>query len=43
MKVSTILATKGNRLITVAPEQSVKEAVSLLTKHNIGVVVVLDE
>ncbi len=43
MKVSTILATKGNKLVTIAPEQSVEEAVALLTKHNIGAVIVLNE
>lgn len=43
MKVSTILAKKGNKLITIAPEQPVKEAVALFTQHNIGAVVVLDE
>ena len=42
MKVSTILAKKGNKLITIAPEQSVKEAVALFAQHNIGAVVVLD-
>ena len=43
MKVSTILATKGNKLVTIAPEQPVKEVVALLTQHNIGAIVVLDE
>lgn len=43
MKVSTILATKGNKLITIAPEQSVKEALRLLSQFNIGALVVLDE
>lgn len=43
MKVSTILAKKGNKLITIAPEQSVKEAVALFAQHNIGAVVVLDD
>ncbi|MBK8906085.1 MAG: CBS domain-containing protein [Anaerolineaceae bacterium] len=43
MKVSTILAKKGNKLITIAPEQPVKEAVALLSQHNIGAVVVLDD
>lgn len=42
MKVSTILATKGNKLITIAPEQSIQEAVTLLTRHNIGAIVVLN-
>lgn len=43
MKVSTILAKKGNKLVTVAPEQSVKEAIVLFAEHNIGAVVVLDD
>jgi CBS domain-containing protein len=43
MKVSTILATKGNKLITIAPEQSVREAVSLFVQHNIGALVVLNK
>lgn len=43
MKVSTILAKKGNKLITIAPEQSVKEAVALFAQHNIGAVVVLND
>ncbi|MBK7894761.1 MAG: CBS domain-containing protein [Candidatus Promineifilaceae bacterium] len=43
MKVSTILATKGNKLITVAPNQSVSEALALMAEYNIGAVVVTDE
>jgi CBS domain-containing protein len=43
MKVSTILATKGNKLITIAPERSIQEAVALFAQHNIGAVVVLDD
>ncbi|MCB9006763.1 MAG: CBS domain-containing protein [Ardenticatenaceae bacterium] len=42
MKVSTILATKGNKLITIAPEQPIQEAVALLDRHNIGAIVVLN-
>ncbi|MCP4415099.1 MAG: CBS domain-containing protein [Chloroflexi bacterium] len=42
MKVSTILATKGNRIIGIAPEQSVREAVALLDQHNIGAVIALN-
>lgn len=42
MKVSTILATKGNKLITIAPERPIHEAVALLAKHNIGALIVLD-
>ena len=43
MKVSTILATKGNKLITIAPEQPIHEAVALLAQHNIGALIVLGE
>lgn len=43
MKVSTMLATKGNKLISITPQQSVKEAVALLDRYNIGALVVLDE
>lgn len=43
MKVSTILATKGNKLVSVSPEQPVQEAVVLLAQHNIGAVVVLNQ
>ena len=42
MKVSTILATKGNKLITITPEQLIHEAVALLAQHNIGALIVLD-
>lgn len=43
MKVSTILATKGNKLITIAPELPIHEAVALLEQHNIGAVIALDD
>ena len=43
MKVSTILATKGNKLVTIAPQQPVEEAVALFTKHNIGALIVLND
>lgn len=43
MNIASILATKGGQVITIRPEQSVREAVGLLGKHNIGVLVVVDE
>jgi CBS domain-containing protein len=43
MKVSTILSTKGRTIISVRPEQTIREAIRLLTKHRIGALVVLDE
>lgn len=42
MKVERILATKGSGVVTVRAEQTIREAVALLRKHNIGAVVVVD-
>lgn len=42
MKVKTILATKGMTIVTARPEQSLREAMALLSLHNIGVLVVVD-
>ncbi|MFO7684285.1 MAG: CBS domain-containing protein [Chloroflexota bacterium] len=43
MKVRSILATKGMNVITVAPHIPIRDAVKLLTTHNIGALVVVDE
>ena len=43
MKVSNILATKGANVITVRPDQTIREVVQVLVQHNIGAVVVMDE
>ncbi|RME40558.1 MAG: CBS domain-containing protein [Caldilineae bacterium] len=43
MNVKRILATKGTNVITIRPEQTIKEAVRLLARHNIGAVVVVGE
>jgi len=42
MKISAILSTKGMNVITVRPDQSLSEAIALLSKHNIGALVVVD-
>lgn len=42
MKISTILATKGTGVVTIQPEQSIREAVRLLRRHNVGALVVVD-
>ena len=42
MKVRNILATKGGRVITSAPEETVRRAVALLVEQRIGAVVVTD-
>jgi CBS domain-containing protein len=43
MQISTILATKGRTVVTVTPDQTVREAVALLVDKHIGAVVVVDE
>jgi CBS domain-containing protein len=43
MKVRTILATKGTTVVTVHPQQSLREAARLLAEHNIGVLVAVNE
>ena len=43
MTISNILARKGGRVITIRPEQSVRQALGLLAQHNIGALVVVSE
>jgi CBS domain-containing protein len=43
MQISTILATKGTKVFTVTPTQSIREAIKLLAEKRIGAVVVVDE
>ena len=42
MQVYNILATKGTNVITVRPDQTVREVVGLLAEHNVGALVVVD-
>jgi CBS domain-containing protein len=42
MNIGNILATKGSKVITIHPEQSLKEAIALLTQNTIGALVVVD-
>lgn len=42
MKVSDILASKGSKVFTVFPNQTIKEAVQLMESHNVGGLVVLN-
>lgn len=42
MNIGNILATKGNKVITLRPDQTLKEAIALLTEYNIGALVVAD-
>jgi CBS domain-containing protein len=43
MKIESILATKSLNVITVRPDQSLKDAIDLLVEHDIGALVVVDE
>lgn len=43
MKISTILATKGGKVITIRAGQTLREAARLLVQHRIGALIVVDE
>lgn len=43
MKLMRILATKTGDVITVHPEQQIRDAVRLLAEYNIGALVVVDD
>jgi CBS domain-containing protein len=43
MNIAHVLARKGVRVITIRPEQSIRQALALLAENNIGAVVAVDE
>jgi CBS domain-containing protein len=43
MKISDLLGSKGTGVITIKPENTLKRAIRLLSAHNIGALVVVDE
>lgn len=43
MHLVHVLARKGVTVITIRPEQSIRQALGLLAEHNIGALVVVDE
>ena len=43
MNIASILATKGGQVITIRPEQTVREAIASLVKHNIGALIVVND
>ncbi len=43
MQISNILATKAAGVITIKPQQTIREAIKLLAEKRIGAVVVVDE
>jgi CBS domain-containing protein len=43
MNIASLLATKGDTVVTVRAEQSIRDALRLLARHNIGALVVVDD
>lgn len=43
MNITSILTKKGTQVFTARPEQTLRDALSLLAQHNIGALVVVDE
>jgi CBS domain-containing protein len=42
MNIASILARKGPMAVTVRPDQSIRDALALLERHNIGALVAVD-
>jgi CBS domain-containing protein len=42
MNIASILATKGDKVVTIRAEQSIRDALGVLAQHNIGALVVVD-
>jgi CBS domain-containing protein len=42
MTISSILARKGVNVVTIRPEQTLREALAMLAQHSIGALVVAD-
>jgi CBS domain-containing protein len=42
MTIATILARKGVKVVTIRPEQTLREALAMLAQHSIGALVVAD-
>ena len=40
MTIATLLASKGDKVVTIRPDQTLREAIRLLAEHNIGALVV---
>jgi CBS domain-containing protein len=42
MTIATILARKGVKVVTIRPEQTLREALAMLAQHSIGALIVTD-
>ena len=43
MNIENVLTSKGGGVVTIRPDQTVKEALELFAKHNIGALVAVDD
>lgn len=43
MNIASLLATKGDMVVTARAEQTIRDALALLARHNIGALVVVDD
>ena len=43
MNIANILASKGGRVVTIRPDQTVREALELFAERNIGALIVVDD
>jgi CBS domain-containing protein len=43
MNITNVLARKGPKVITIRPDQTIRQALALLAEHNIGALVVVDD
>lgn len=43
MNIAHVLAMRGGDVYTVSPERTIREAVALLARHNVGALVIADE
>src|SRR5262245_50672085 len=43
MNIASLLATKGRMVVTARAEQTIRDVLGLLARHNIGALVVVDE
>jgi CBS domain-containing protein len=42
MNIASLLASKGVKVVTVGPQETIREALGRLAEHNIGALVVVD-
>lgn len=42
MTIASLLASKGVKVVTIGPQESIRSALTLLAEHNIGALVVVD-